>query len=350
MRSRLGFHLGLAGLTLAAVLTLWPVVGKAQDVTLRVHHFLPATAAIPKNFIAPWAEKVSKETAGKVKVEVYPSMQLGGRPPALIDQARDGVVDIIWTLTGYTPGRFPGTEAFELPFLAGNAEPTSQAAWEFYEKYLKKELGDVHIVAVHVHSPGLLHVKGSGVTKLEDLKGLKLRGPTRQATALLAALGATPVGMPVPAMPEALSKGVIDGAAIPWEVTTPLKVAQLVQSHTSFTGSRGLYTSFFVFAMNKAKYEGLPADIKKVIDANSGMAASKWAGRVMDEGDAPGIAAAKAAGNKMIVLDAAETARWKAASSPIAEAWVKEMTGKGYPAAEMLAETKALIAKYSGAE
>jgi TRAP-type C4-dicarboxylate transport system substrate-binding protein len=239
---------------------------------------------------------------------------------------------------------------FELPFIAASAEATSQAAWEFYEKYLKKEFESVHVIAVHVHGPGLLHVKGNGVQKLEDLKGLKLRGPTRQATALLAALGATPVGMPVPAMPEALSKGVIDGTVIPWEVTTPLKVAQLVQSHTNFTGSRGLYTSFFVFAMNKAKYDALPADIKKVIDANSGMSASKWVGRVMDEGDAPGIVAAQAAGNKMITLDVTETARWKAAAAPIAEAWVKEMTAKDQPASAMLQDAKALIIKYAGAE
>jgi TRAP-type transport system periplasmic protein len=350
MKSRLASHIALAALTLAAALSAWPVVGVAQDVTLRIHHFLPAPAPVPKNFITPWAEKVTKEAGGKLKVEVYPAMQLGGRPPALIDQARDGVVDIVWTLPGYTPGRFPGSEAFELPFIPASAEATSQAAWDYYEKYLKKEFESVHVIAVHVHGPGLLHVKGNGVAKLEDLKGLKLRGPTRQATALLSALGATPVGMPVPAMPEALSKGVIDGTVIPWEVTTPLKVAQLVQSHTNFTGSRGLYTSFFVFAMNKAKYDGLPAEIKKIIDANSGKEASKWVGRVMDEGDAPGIKAAEAAGNKMITLDAKETARWKEASAPIAEAWVKEMAGKGYPAADMLKDAKAMIAKYAGAE
>ena len=350
MTLRFGIRFALGAVTAAAMLSAWPMVGIAQDVTLRIHHFLPAPAPVPKNFITPWAEKVTKEAGGKLKVEVYPSMQLGGRPPALIDQARDGVVDIIWTLTGYTPGRFPRTEVFELPFIAASAEATSQAAWEFYEKYLKKEFESVHVIAVHVHGPGLLHVKGNGVQKLEDLKGLKLRGPTRQATALLAALGATPVGMPVPAMPEALSKGVIDGTVIPWEVTTPLKVAQLVQSHTNFPGSRGLYTSFFVFAMNKAKYDALPADIKKVIDANSGMSASKWVGRVMDEGDAPGIVAAQAAGNKMITLDVTETARWKAAAAPIAEAWVKEMTAKDQPAAAMLQDAKALIIKYAGAE
>ncbi len=322
----------------------------AQEVTLRVHHFLPPPAPVPKNFITPWAEKVEKESGGRIKVEIYPTMQLGGKPPALYDQVRDGVVDIVWTLPGYTPGRFPGTEAFELPFMPANAEATSQAAWRFYEKYLKDEFKDVHLIAAHVHGPGLLHVKGDGVSKLEDMKGLKLRGPTRQANALLSALGAIPVGMPVPAMPEALSKGVIDGTVIPWEVTAPLKVSELVDSHTDFAGSRGLYTSFFVFAMNKAKYESLPDDLKAVIDANSGLETSKWVGRVMDEGDAPGIAIAKKSGNKMITLDEAEVARWKKVAAPLVDKWIEEMNAKGYDGAAMVADAKALIAEYAGAE
>ncbi|WP_067337087.1 TRAP transporter substrate-binding protein [Stappia indica] len=320
----------------------------AQDVTLRVHHFLPAPAPVPKNFITPWAEKVMAESNGRIKVEVFPAMQLGGTPPSLYDQARDGVVDIVWTLPGYTPGRFPGTEAFELPFMAGKAEPTSQAFWDFYEKYLTDEFKDVHPIAVHVHGPGLLHVKGEGVTKLEDMNGLKLRGPTRQTNALLGALGATPVGMPVPAMPEALSKGVIDGTVVPWEVTTPLKVAELVNSHTDFEGSRGLYTATFVFAMNKAKYDSLPADLKAVIDANSGREMSKWVGRVMDEGDLPGIAAAEKAGNTIRKLPPEEVDRWKAAAEPVVAAWVEEVSGKGYDGAAMVEDARALITKYAG--
>ena len=228
--------------------------------------------------------------AASIKVELYPSMQLGGTPPQLYDQVKDGVVDIVWTLPGYTPGRFPKSEAFELPFIAGNAEQTSQAAWEFYEKHLQDEFKDVQIIAVHTHGPGLIHAKGNGVRKLEDMKGLKLRGPSRRREqAAVESLGATPVGMPVPAMPEALSKGVIDGTVVPWEVTTPLRVAELVNTHTTFTGSRSLYVAFFVFAMNKAKYDSLPADLKKVIDANSGAATSKWVGKVMDDGDVPGL-------------------------------------------------------------
>ena len=319
----------------------------AQDVTLKIHEFLPAPAPVPKNFIVPWAEKIKKESDGRIDYEFYPSMQLGGAPPALYDQVRDGVADVIWTLPGYTPGRFPGTEAFELPFMPTTAAATSQAAWDYYEKYLQDEFKDVHIIAVHTHGPGLIHAKGDGVQKLEDMKGMKLRGPTRMINKLVESLGATPVGMPVPAVPEALSKGVIDGTVIPWEVTAPLKISELVDAHTSFAGDRGLYTSFFVFAMNKDTYENLPDDLKKIIDDNSGRETSKWVGRVMDEGDAPGLKIATERGNKMIVLDEAEVARWKEASQPVIEGWIAEMNDKGRPGKQMHEDAKALIEKYS---
>lgn len=331
-----------------AVLAAGASPAAAQSVTLRVHQFLPAPAPVPSKFIAPWAKKVETESNGRIKVELYPSMQLGGTPPQLFDQAKDGVADIVWTLPGYTPGRFPRTEAFELPFIAGNGEQTSQAAWEYYQKHLKDELKDVHIIAVHTHGPGLLHIKGEGVRKLEDMKGLKLRGPSRQVNKLLETLGATPVGMPVPAMPDALSKGVIDGTVVPWEVTVPLRVAELVRTHTSFSGNRSLYVSFFVFAMNKAKYASLPPDLKKVIDDNSGIATSKWVGQVMDAGDAPGLEVARKRGNAIVVLDAKETARWKAAAQKVTETWIAEMKGKGIDGQALVDDARALIGKYAG--
>jgi TRAP-type C4-dicarboxylate transport system substrate-binding protein len=338
-----------AGAVMSAVVALAlssPVA--AQELKLRLHQFLPAGAPIPKNFIAEWAKKVEQDARGRIKVELYPSMQLGGAPPQLYDQVKDGVVDIVWTLPGYTAGRFPKSETFELPFIAGNGEQNSPAAWEFYQKHLKDEFKDVHIIAVHTHGPGLIHAKGNGVRKLEDLKGLKVRAPTRMVNKLLDTLGATPVGMPVPQMPDALSKGVIDGAVVPWEVTTPLRVAELVNTHTTFSGNRSLYVTFFIFAMNKAKYDGLPADLKAVIDKNSGPETSKWAGKVMDDGDAPGLAAAKARGNAIVTLDAQETTRWKEAARKVNDAWIAEMNAKRINAKQLVDDATAMIAKYAG--
>ena len=320
----------------------------AETVTLKLHQMLSPQAQIPAGFLEPWARKVEEESNGRIRIEHTPSMQLGGKPPALYDQVKDGVLDITWTLSGYTPGRFPKSEVFELPFMPASGEATSKAAWEFYERHLSDEFKDVHVIAVHVHGPGLLHVKGDGVRRLEDMAGMKLRGPTRMIIRLLEALGATPVGMPVPEVPQSLSRGVIGGTVIPWEITRPLHIAELVDTHTEFSGKRGLYTAFFIFAMNKDSYAELPDDLKAVIDANSGMMASAWAGRVMDEGDAPAKKIALDRGNTIIVLDEAETERWKEASKVVIDGWITEMDENGIDGAALYEEAKALIAKHAG--
>ena len=341
MKSLKNCLLGIGLLSLTALQGAW-----AQTTTLRFHQMLPPQATIPAAAIKPWAEKVEKESGGKIKVQLFPSMQLGGRPPELFDQAKDGVVDIVWTVLGYTPGRFPKTEAFELPFSSGLAEPASRAFQEFVEKYAMDEFKDVKLIGVHVHGPGLIHSL-QPVTKLEDMKGLKVRGGSRIINIMLEQLGATPVGMPVPQVGEALSKGVISATTIPWEVVPALKVEQIAKNTTGFSGNKGLYTQTFAVAMNKAKYDALPADLKKVIDANSGMVAASMFGRAMDEGDKAGLAIAQKAGNKIITLDAAETQRWQRAANGVRAVWFKEVESKGINGPKLAQEAEALIAKYS---
>jgi TRAP-type C4-dicarboxylate transport system substrate-binding protein len=318
----------------------------AADVTLRFHQMLPPQATIPAKAIAPWAAKVEKESGGRIKVQQFPTMQLGGKPPELFDQAKDGVVDLIWTVLGYTPGRFPKSEVFELPFSVGNAEAGSRAFQAYVQKYAMDEFKDVHLIAVHVHGPGLFHSKDP-ITKLEDLQGMKVRGGSRVINMMLEQLGATPVGLPVPAVGEALSKGVISATTIPWEVVPALKVQQIVKNHTTFAGDKGLYTQTFAVAMNKASYDKLPPDLKKVIDANSGMETAAMFGRAMDQGDVSGEAAAKAAGNKIVALGAAETQRWQRAAAGVRASWYQQVAEKGIDGPKLASEAAALIEKYS---
>ena len=334
--------------TLLAAAALSSVVPRAfaQEASLRFHQMLPPQATIPSKAIAPWAQKVEKESGGRIKVQLFPAMQLGGRPPELFDQAKDGVVDLIWTVLGYTPGRFPKSEVFELPFSSGKAEGASRAFQTFVEKNAMDEFKDVKLICVHVHGPGLFHSR-TPITKLDDLKGMKVRGGSRVINIMLEQLGATPVGMPVPAVGEGLSKGVITATTIPWEVTPALKVQEIVKNHTGFTGDKGLYTQTFAVAMNKASYDKLPADLKKVIDANSGIEAAALFGRAMDEGDAAGLAITQRAGNNIITLDAAETARWQQAAKGTRDAWFKEVAAKGIDGPKLAAEAEALIAQFS---
>ncbi|WP_195821558.1 TRAP transporter substrate-binding protein [Roseobacter sp. MH60115] len=318
----------------------------AQDVTLRLHQFLPPQANVPKLVLDVWADSVEEDSGGRIKVERYPSMQLGGKPPELMDQAIDGVADIVWTVVGYTPGRYPSTEVFELPFMMTNARAASRAYWEMFEKHMKDtEFKDVHILGTWVHGPGLIHANKE-VRKPSDMDGLKIRGGSRLANALLEKVGATPVGMPVPAVPEGLSKGVIDGTTIPWEVTAALKIPELVDNHTEFTGN-ALYVLTFVLAMNKDRYEGLPDDLKKVIDENSGLEFSVFAGGTQADSDGPARQAAADRGNNIVTLNEEETAEWKAVAQPIYDEWVADMNEKGIDGQALIDEARMLIDKYT---
>lgn len=339
--------LALAGALAASGWLSATTLSAAQEVTLKLHQFLPAQANVPAHVLDVWADKVEKESGGRIKVERYAAMALGGTPPQLIDQAHDGVADVVWTVVGYTPGRFPRAEVFELPFMMTNAEATSRAYWDLFDKEMKDtDFREFHIIGTWVHGPGVIH-SSKPVKSLDDLKGLKVRAPTRVITGMLTELGATAIGLPVPAITDALSKGVIDGCVIPWEVTPSLKVSELVHNHTEFGGDHALYTTAFVLAMNKDRYESLPADLKKVVDDNSGQEFSAFAGKTQAEWDTPGRKIAVDLGNSIVQLSAEETEAWKKASQPVIDKWVAEMKGKNIDGQALLDEARALIDKYT---
>ncbi|WIV51231.1 TRAP transporter substrate-binding protein [Marivivens sp. LCG002] len=317
----------------------------AQEVTLRLHQFLPAQANVPVQVLDVWADKVEADSNGRIKVERYAAMSLGGTPPELMDQAIDGVADIVWTVVGYTPGRFPSTEVFELPFMVADARAASYAYWKMFETHMKDtEFKDVHILGTWVHGPGMFHTNAP-VTKPSDLQGMKIRGGSRLVNQLLELVGATPVGMPVPAVSEALSKGVLDGTTIPWEVTTSLKVPELVKNHTEFEGP-ALYNLTFVLAMNNDTYAGLPDDLKAVIDQNSGLDFSIFAGGTQSDADGPARQIAVDLGNNIITVAETDTGEWRDLVTPIYESWVEDMKGKGIDGQALIDEARALMAEY----
>ena len=321
-----------------------------QAVTLKFHTFMSPMSNVWLSMHKPWMDKVEKESAGRIKFEAYPAMQLGGTPVQLYDQAKDGVVDVVWTLPGNTAGRFPRVEVFELPFIMNNAEATSKAYWEYVQTMAPDEFKETQLLALHVHGPGMFHSKDKQIKSAADLKGMKLRGPTRQVTKLLAAIGATPVGMPLPAITDALSKGTIDACAIPWEVVPSIKVQELTKFHSEFPANLpALYTTTFVMAMNKAKYESLAPDLKKIIDANSGLATSGWLGKTQQGNDPAGRKTATDRGNTIYQFSAAETAEFQKLSSQVEDEWMADMNKRNFDGKKLLETARALIAKHGKA-
>ena len=333
-----------AAVATSSVVTL----AQAPVVTLKFHTFMAPQSNVWLNMHKAWMDKVEKESGGRIKFEAYPAMQLGGTPVQLFDQAKDGVVDIVWTLPGNTAGRFPRVDVFDLPFMMSNAEATSKAYWEYVQTFAPDEFKDVQVLALHVHGPGVIHTADKPVKSVADMKGLKMRAPTRQVTKLMSSLGATAVGMPLPGIPDALSKGTIQGAVIPWEVVPSVKVHELTKFHAEFDPAGGaLYTLTFVMAMNKAKYNSLPADLKKIIDNNSGMATSAWLGNTQQAGDAAGRKAASDRGNTIFTVSPAEAQEFRRASRALEFEWVEDMNKRGFDGKKLLDGAKALIEKHT---
>ena len=341
----------LKHLALAAVLALSSAgAALAQTVTLKFHTFMPPQSNVWRDMHVAWMDKVEKDSGGRIKFERYPAMQLGGTPFNLFDQAKDGVVDVVWTLVGNTPGRMPRTEVFELPFMMTNAEATSRAMWEYVQANAKDEFKDVQLLATHVHGPGVIHTKDKPIKSVADLKGLKVRGPTRLTTSLLKSLGATPVGMPLPQIPDALSKGVIDGCVIPWEVVPSVKVHELTKYHSEFDPAGGaLYTTTFVMAMNRNKYASLAPDLKKIIDDHSGMATSAWLGKTQQGNDPVGRKSAEDRKNTIYTIPPADAQEFKRKARLVEVEWMEDMNKRGHDGKKLLETARALIEKHGKA-
>ena len=344
-RTTLKSPLGAAVAIIAAVLGQFAA---AQEVTLRLHHFLAAEANVPKHILDVWADRVEADSDGRITIQRFPSMQLGGAPADLYDQAATGVVDIVWTAAGYTPGRFPRTEVLELPFMTENAAAASHAFWTLAEETMQDDFGQVKLLGTWVHGPGVLHTADPVATP-DDLRGMKLRGPSRPIVQLLEQVGATPVGMPLGQVPEAVSKGVIDGAVMPWEVAPSIRMHELVENHTEFDGAM-IYTLAFVLVMNKDRFAALPDDLKAVIDAASGLEFSVNAGRVQQSYDAPARAIAEEAGNTIITIPEDQVALWRDLSAPVYDRWIADMAGRGIDGQDLIDRARALMADFDAAQ
>ena len=329
----------LAGLSLGAA---------AQTINLKLHHFLGPKSPAHAQMLVPWSERVEKASGGKVKIEVFPSMALGGKPPQLINQARDGVVDLIWTVNGYTANLFPRSEVFELPFVHTNsAVATNLAMRAMYDKYLKAEYTGVHPLFLHVHAGQAIHMVDKEVRKPDDLKGMKMRIPTRTGAWIIEALGAAPVGMPVPDLPQALSKKVVDGAFIPWEIIPPLKIQDVTDFQIEGPNRMRFGTTTFQVSMNQARWDSLPADLKKAFESQSGEAWVREVGQIWTKSEDFGIGLATKAGNKHIVLTDAELAAFREKLEPVVQRWVNEVKGQGIDGAALVKAARENIARFS---
>ena len=318
------------------------------EVELKLHHFLGPKAPAHTKMLEPWAKAIQDDSSGRVKIEIYPAMSLGGAPPQLFRQVADGVVDIVWTVNGYTPGLFPRSEVFELPTVFTNDIVSANLAMrDLFESQLAPEYADVHVLFLHVHAGQAIHMASKLVRTPDDTKGLKLRVPGPTGNAVVEAMGATPVTMPVPDLPQALSTNAVDGALIPWEIIPPLQLFESTKYQIEGPDNNRFGTTTFQVSMNKARWEALPDDLKEVFTKHSGEDWLREVANIWRGSDDFGIKMAVEKGNEHVVLTEDEMKAFNTVLAPVVDRWVEEQKGNFDAAALVEAARGALAARKS---
>jgi TRAP-type C4-dicarboxylate transport system substrate-binding protein len=314
------FILVFAGLSLM----ISPAYGQIK---LNYSNFFPAPHSNAVLSVE-WGKAIEKATNGRVQVTVFPG---GTLTPAnkCYDGVVQGISDVCMTVASYTMGKFPLAEALDLPLGSKLAYNATKIANEFYNKFKPKEFNDVKMMYLMAHGPGIIHTSKTPVIELEDMKGLKIRA-TGTTAKIVAALGGTPVGMPMPDTYDALSKGVVEGVVCPMEALKGWKLGEVVKYSTQdFTAA---YNLVFIIVMNKGKWNSIkPADQKAIEKINK-----EWiikSGKNWDKIDQDGIDFIKARGNKIITLSQGELVKFGNAVKPMFDEYIKEKSAMGLPAA-----------------
>ena len=340
-------HLLAIPFAAAAVLaSAAPTVTHAQDKTvdLKLSHWVPPTHPLQKA-MDEWGASIKQASGGTITYSVFPAQQLG-KAFDHYDMARDGIADVTYINPGYQPGRFPIIGAGELPFLMSNAKGGSQALDGWYRKYVASEMKDVKFCLAFAHDPGSIHMKTKKVLVPGDIKGLKIRPAHATMASFVTQLGGTNVQSSAPEVRDILEKGVADGVTFPWGSVPLFGIDKVTKYHMDVP----LYATTFAWVMNKAKYDGMSAAQKKVIDDHC---TNEWALKVAGpwaDFEHAGVLKLKAdPAHEVYPISAEQLAEWRKAAEPLQKIWADNVKKGGGDPDAIMKELKDALGKFQAA-
>jgi TRAP-type C4-dicarboxylate transport system substrate-binding protein len=331
----------LCSLTLFG-LALGLASASAQDKTfeLKLSHWVPPSHPLQKA-LEGWGNSVEQDSGGTIKYKIFPAQQLG-KAFDHYDMARDGIADLTYVSPGYQPGRFPIFDAANLPFMFSNAKAGSGALDDWYRQYAPTEMKDVKFCLAFTHDPGSFHSRTKKITVPADIAGMKIRPAHASMASLVTQLGGTNVQAAAPEVRDIIEKGVADAVTFPWGSVMLFGIDKVTNYHME----AALYTTGFVWVMNKNTYEAMSLSQQKVIDnhCNKDWAeklAAPWADFEHD-----GIAKLKAEpDHEVYQLTETQLDQWKAAAVPVVQTWSAAVKKAASNPDEVLNTLKAQLAK-----
>jgi len=290
----------------------------AAEYELKMSLMFPPTHFIQTRAMEPWAKMIEEKTGGRVHFTIFSAGSALGDATKQFDQVRSGVVDVAVSIPAIPRGRHPRTTLMELPFTIKTSAGGTKALMELYDKYLKADYPGTVMLNMTITEPSAVHTRNP-ITDLDQLKGVRTRAPTPSVTAMLNAIGATPVGMPPTQIYESAERGVIDGNVMPWGPVGAFKVYEIFKNHLNARiDAVAMYT-----LMNENRYKSLPPDIRKVIDDSRPYLVDIWT-KLWKETDDAAIETARKAGNKIVDLPDARRDEWRVKMKPVVDQYIDE--------------------------
>jgi TRAP-type transport system periplasmic protein len=302
----------------AGLLSISGTSAFAAEFDLKLSHMFPPTHFIQTLALEPWAKSIEERSNGRVKIQIFAAGSALGDASRQFDQVRGGVVDIAIGIPAIPRGRHPRTTLMELPFTIKTAEAGTKALMEIYDQHLKADFPGTVMLSMTITEPSAIHTK-TPVADLDQVKGMRLRAPTPSVTAMLNALGATPVGLPPTQIYENVERGVVEGNVMPWGPVGAFKLHEVLKHHLNARiDAVAMYT-----LMNENRYNSLPPDIRKLFDESKTFFAANW-GKWWRETDAVAIEAAKKAGNTVRDLPDASRDAWRERLGDVVNSYIAE--------------------------
>jgi len=328
-----------AAVAAAAALILVSGAAAAQD-ALKLKFATFGSSANPIVRCGPLSllDDINKGSGGKITFENYIGAGSFSAPPKLYEQVAKGIMDLSWGLQDYSPGRFPLSEVISLPFAAEDNIAAAKAVAKLFPKFLAKEYQDVHVIMLPMVSPYQLHSR-KPVTKIEDVKGLRIRGAGIGTKAALEDLGAAVSVMPSTLQYESLQKGVIDATMGTWATLIAFKLNEIVSHHTALDFAT--LPAFMV--MSKKSYAALSPGQKAIVDSLSTPEKAAEISSCWTKVDTLAIAEAKKLGHTIVEPSDAEREAWRKATQPAVDRILAGIEAKGQPAREFYSALKAAI-------
>ena len=309
----------------AAAVALGFAAGAPAQTELKFTTFVPPTHGFAVDVLEPLGKDIEKRSGGKVSVRVFAGNSPFGKVENQADQVKQGVTDLAFGLNGIPRGRFPRTSIMEMPFVAESSDSASKALWAMLAGPLAEDYKDFKPIALHCHNPGLFHTRDKSLKTIADVKGLRMRAPNPPTQALLAFLGATPVGMPPGQVYENIEKGVIDGAVFPWDAIKGFRLENILKHHLDAR----VYTSCFHLVMSPKRYAELAPEVQKAIDATTGQALTDKFGAWWNRWDQAGLDAVKPLNHEIVRVDDATREKWRADLKPVLDGELAKLEKEG---------------------